>query len=204
MHVMQTEPNTPNTWRAYLLATGILLAGAGAAVAEPPPPDTTSATPPAASATPPAPADSGAGTETAVPGTGAGVGAGAALGLIVEPPAQATPLMVFSQLEQGWRAGSPEMVIGCLSASEVEIAIDRFGPPAGRFTGAQAQFLVRDLLHYGETLGFRVTRLEWKGESPRAEAEWKHRMGATEETVPVAIELAAEPQGWRVVRIKSQ
>ena len=195
MHVMQTEPNARRV--AYWLAAGILLAGAGAAVAEPPPADSALATPPAA-------AESAAGTETAAPGTGAGVGGGAALGLIVEPPARATPLMIFSQLEQGWQAESPEMVIGCLSATEVEIAIDRFGPPAGRFTRAQAQFLVRDLLHYGVTLGFRVTRLEWKGESPRAEAEWKHRMGATEETVPVTIELASEPQGWRVVRIKSQ
>ncbi len=185
---MRAEPSARG---AYLLAAGILLAGVVAADAAPEPPDTAAATPAAA-----------AGTQAAVTG-GAGAGA-VALGLIVEPPAQATPLMVLSQLEQGWQAESPEMVIGCLSASEVEIAIDRSGPPAGRFARAQAQFLIRDLLHYGETLDFRVTRLEWKGDSPRAEAEWKHRMGATEETLPVMIELAAEAQGWRVVRIKSQ
>jgi len=189
---MRAEPRAGGAARLaaagiHLLAAGVFLAGAGAS-AEPDPPDTAAAAPPAVDIRP--------GAEHAG-------GDAAALGLIVEPPARATPLMVLSQLEQGWQAASPEMVIGCLSANEVEIAIEKGGPPAGKFTRAQAQFLIRDLLHYGETLGFRVTRLEWKGESPRAEAEWQHRMGATEKTVPVTIELAAELAGWRVVRIKS-
>jgi hypothetical protein len=183
MQAMRAETSVRS---AYFLAAGILLAGVRAASAEPESPDTAAA------------------RETAAREAAGTVPVGTPLGLIVEPPDRATPLMVLSQLEQGWLAASPEMVIGCLSVNEVEIAIDRAGPPAGRYTRAQAQFLIRDLLHYGETLDFRITRLEWKDESPRAEAEWKHRMGVTEKTVPVDIELAAEAQGWRVVRIKSR
>jgi hypothetical protein len=121
----------------------------------------------------------------------------------IEPPAGATPWMVLAQIERGWQTGSPELVVGCLASEGIQIELDQSGQPAGRFACPQAEFLIRDLLHYGQTLDFRLTRFEWKGENPRAEAEWVHRMGAAERTLEVEIELAESAGHWRVVRLKS-
>jgi hypothetical protein len=121
----------------------------------------------------------------------------------IEPPDGATPVMVLSQVERGWRTGAPEMVVGCFANEGVEIECDRSGAPAGRFPCPQAEFLIRDLLHYGETIDFHFTRFEWKGDNPKAEAEWVHRMGAAERKLQVEIELAKVAEGWRVVRLTS-
>src|SRR5687767_1269766 len=122
MPSMRAEPRAGGAARLaaagiHLLAAGVCVAGAGAS-AEPEPPDPAAAAPPAVDVR---------------PGGAQAGGDAAALGLSVEPRARATPLMVLSQLEQGWQAASPEMVIGCLSANEVEIAIEKGGPPAGKF-----------------------------------------------------------------------
>ena len=122
----------------------------------------------------------------------------------VEPPAGATPFMIFAQIEQGWRTGAAELVVGCLASESIQIELADAGPPPGRFACPQAEFLIRDLLHYGDTVDFRLTRFEWKGENPQAEAKWVHRMGAAERTLDVEIELAHRAGSWRVVRLKSR
>ncbi len=122
----------------------------------------------------------------------------------IEPPAGATPCMIFAQIEQGWRTGAPELVVGCLASESIQIEFNGAGPPPGRFACPQAEFLIRDVLHYGDTVDFRLTRFEWKGENPQAEAEWVHRMGAAERTLKVEIELAHRAGSWRVVRLTSR
>jgi hypothetical protein len=122
----------------------------------------------------------------------------------VEPPVGATPFMIFAQIEQGWRTGAPELVVGCLANESIQIELSDAGPPPGRFACSQAEFLIRDLLHYGDTIDFRLTRFEWKGENPQAEAEWLHRMGTAERTLKVEIQLAHRAGSWRVVRIASR
>jgi hypothetical protein len=117
----------------------------------------------------------------------------------VEPPPGATPLMVLAQIEQGWRTGAPEVVVGCL-ASQIEIVCKHACPP-GFYARPQAEFLISDLLHYGDTLDFRLTRFEWKGENAKGQAAWVHRMGTAEQRVEVQFELAKEGDNWRVVRL---
>jgi len=114
--------------------------------------------------------------------------------------------MVLNQIEQGWRQGAAEVVVGCLASEGIQIELDHGGPPAGRFARPQAEFLIRDLLHYGDTLDFRLTKFEWKGDNPKAQAVWVHRMGtAAERKVELEFELAAtKPDCWRVVRLTSR
>jgi hypothetical protein len=100
------------------------------------------------------------------------------------PPAPESPLAVIAALEKAWRAGDSEAVLACVSADAVELALDREGPPGGRFARAQAEFLIRDLLHYGETVEFKVTAFEWKAGKPRL-CPRRGRRGST---------------GWRAVR----
>jgi len=119
----------------------------------------------------------------------------------VEPPPGATPLMVLAQIEQGWRTGAPEIVVGCF-ASQIEIECQHACPP-GRYARPQAEFLIVDLLHYGDTLDFRLNRFEWKGENAKGQAAWVHRMGTAEHNVDVQFELAKEGDNWRVVRLTS-
>jgi hypothetical protein len=122
----------------------------------------------------------------------------------VEPPPGATPLMVLTQIEQGWRKGEAAEVVGCLASEGIQIELEHAGPPPGRFARPQAEFLIRDLLHYGDTLDFRLTRFEWKGETPKGQAVWVHRMGTAERTVEVEFELAQTAGNWRVVRLTSR
>lgn len=121
----------------------------------------------------------------------------------VEPAPGATPLMVLAQIEEGWRAGAPEVVVGCLASEGIQIECEHAGPPPGRFARPQAEFLIRDLLHYGDTLDFRLTRFEWKNEGAKGQAVWLHRMGNAERKLYVEIELAQTAGNWRVVRLAS-
>jgi len=124
----------------------------------------------------------------------------AAVPLQEAPPA--SPLAVLAALEQAWRAGDIEEVLECISSDTVELALDRTGPPSGRFARTQAEFLIRDLLHYGETVDFKVVAFEWKAEAPpQARAEWVHRMASGETKGELDLVLALETGSWRVVRI---
>lgn len=115
-----------------------------------------------------------------------------------------SPVGVLASLEEGWRTGNGDAVLDCLSRREVELAFGRTGP-GGTFDRAQAGFLIADLLHYGENLGFRIVRFEWeKDKPPRAVAEWVHRMETGEMRDSLEIELAAENELWRVVRIATR
>jgi hypothetical protein len=121
------------------------------------------------------------------------------------PPAPESPLAVIAALEKAWRAGDSEAVLACVSADAVELALDREGPPGGRFARAQAEFLIRDLLHYGETVEFKVTAFEWKAEAlPQARAAWVHRMASGETQCEMDLVLAPEAGSWRVVRIAAR
>jgi hypothetical protein len=109
----------------------------------------------------------------------------------------------MAALEKAWRGGDIEAVLGCMSSEAVELALDRIrsGPPAGRFARTQVEFLIRDLLHYGETVDFRVVAFKWEEGGPRAQAEWVHRMASGETRAELDFMLALGAQGWRIVRI---
>lgn len=135
-----------------------------------------------------------------------GGAAGAGAGEEEKAPAMLgpSPLGVLASLEEGWRTGNGDAVLECLSRREVELALGRTGP-GGTFARAQAEYLIADLLHYGETLGFRIVQFEWeKDNPPRAVAEWEHRMETGEMHDSLEIELAAESKLWRVVRIAAR
>jgi hypothetical protein len=117
----------------------------------------------------------------------------------------ASPLRLLAGLEEGWRKGDSETVLGCLSGEPVELALGRTGPPGGRFTRTQVEYLIRDLLHYGKTLDFKIVQFEWEdGEPPEAVAEWEHRMATGTMHDELEIELAREGESWRVVRIATR
>lgn len=116
-----------------------------------------------------------------------------------------SPLAVIADLERAWGSGDVEAVLACMSLEALELALERCGgPPTGRFARAQAEFLIRDLLHYGESVSFRIIDFEWKENGPRARAEWKHRMASGETRAELDMELAREAGAWRVVRIAAR
>jgi hypothetical protein len=116
---------------------------------------------------------------------------------------EASPLSLLADLERAWDEDNLDAVLACLSSEGMDLALERCGgPPSGKFAPAQAQFLIRDLLHYGETVEFRIVSFEWRGTSPpQARAEWVHRMGSGENRADLEFSLASEAGGWRVVRI---
>jgi hypothetical protein len=116
------------------------------------------------------------------------------------PPAN-TPIEVLADFEEAWRTGAADAVLECVSRHEVELALERTGPPGGRFPCSQAEFLIRDLLHYGETLDFRIIDFEWEDDAPRARAEWVHRMASGEIRERLDLGLALESGRWCIVRI---
>ena len=116
------------------------------------------------------------------------------------PPAN-TPIEVLANFEQAWRTGAADAVLECVSRHEVELALERTGPPGGRFPCPQAEFLIRDLLHYGETLEFKIVHFEWEDDAPRARAEWVHRMASGEIRERLDLGLGLEGGRWCIVRI---
>jgi hypothetical protein len=119
--------------------------------------------------------------------------------------AVASPPGLLVGFEEGWRKGDIEAVLECVSGDPVELALGRTGPSGGRFTRTQVEFLIKDLLHYGKTLDFKIVRFEWEdGEPPMAVAEWEHRMATGTMHDELEIELAKEDDGWRVVRIATR
>lgn len=115
-----------------------------------------------------------------------------------------SPLALIVDLERSWARADVDGVLACLSLAELELTLERCGGPTGRFARAQAEFLIRDLLHYGETLSFRIVEFEWKEDAPQARAEWQHRMASGEKSAELEMALAREGGAWRVVRIAAR
>ncbi len=121
------------------------------------------------------------------------------------PPRDGSPLAVLAAFERAWLVGASDSVLACMSSQSIELILHRAGPTGGSFPPSQAAYLIRDLLHYGSTVEFRVVSFEWKDDDPpRAEIEWVHRMSGYEVREELEVALAREGQVWRIVRLVSR
>ncbi len=126
-----------------------------------------------------------------------------AAGALPEP----SPLSALVAFEAAWSNSDVEALLASTSHEGLRLEMGTVGPD-GFYARSQAEFLIRDLLAYSNTVTFYFNKVEWdptnvdRGVS--CQATWLRRGVSEEAGVPLYLNFKLEEGGWRLTALSTR
>lgn len=125
-----------------------------------------------------------------------------------ETNAAEVPFSVFADIEQGWRAGSIDGILGHFGKGKVALSISGAGPKGGYFSKNQSFYLFKDLFKYTITKKFEFVQYRNIHDGDRrvyavAERHYKRRDDGRLYQDKIYVSLQRENERWVISEIKS-
>ncbi|MBI4720345.1 MAG: DUF4783 domain-containing protein [Chitinivibrionia bacterium] len=122
--------------------------------------------------------------------------------------ASEVPLSIFGDIEQGWKAGSVDGILGHFGKGKVALSISGAGPKGGYFSKNQSYYLFKDLFKYTITKKFEFTQYRNIHDGDRkvyavAERQYKRRDDGRLYQDKIYVSLQRENERWVISEIKS-